>query len=72
MATLSDHDRSNIVAFFSVIIADSISVVLGTLDGVHFPDGIDGDFVVTCDGEETQNDLVDIFIEKPQEINVYG
>ncbi|CAI8946927.1 hypothetical protein D3C76_1215220 [compost metagenome] len=72
MATLSDNDRANIFAFFNVIIADSASVVLGTLDGVHFPDGVDGDFVVTCDGEEIQGDLLDIFIEKAQESNVYG
>ncbi|WP_212627206.1 hypothetical protein [Pseudomonas sp. PP3] len=72
LATLSDHDRANVFDFFKVIIADSTSVVLGALDGVHFPDGIDGDFVVTCDGEEIQGDLLDIFIEKAQESNVYG
>ena len=72
LATLSERDRANIFAFFNVIIADSASVVLGVLDGVHFPDGIDGDFVATCHGEEIQGDLLDIFIEKAQEINVYG
>ncbi|MGF6093139.1 hypothetical protein [Pseudomonas sp. 18173] len=72
LATLSDDDRANVFAFFNVIIADSASVVLGTLDGVHFPDGIDGDFVVTFDGEDIQGDLLDIFIEKAQEENVYG
>jgi 3D (Asp-Asp-Asp) domain-containing protein len=72
LATLSDDDRANVFAFFNVIIADSASVVLGTLDGVHFPDGIDGDLVVTCEGEEIQGDLIDIFIEKTQEENVYG
>ncbi|MNI92986.1 hypothetical protein D3C73_1508660 [compost metagenome] len=59
-------------AFFNVIIADSASVVLGTLDGVHFPDDLDGDFIVSCDGEEIQGDLMDIFIERAQEKNIYG
>lgn len=72
LAALSDDERADVFAFFDVIIADSASVVLGTLDGVHFPDDIDGDFVVAYDGEEIQGDLMDIFIEKAQEKNIYG
>ncbi|MCP1418462.1 hypothetical protein J3D47_002705 [Pseudomonas laurylsulfativorans] len=72
LAALSDNDRADVFAFFNVIIADSASVVLGTLDGVHFPDDLDGDFVVSCDGEEIQGDLMDIFIERAQEKNIYG
>jgi len=72
LAKLSDDERSDVFNFFKVIVADSASVVLGTLDGVHFPDGIKGDFLVTCDGEEIQGDLLDIFIEKAQSENVYG
>lgn len=52
--------------------ADSASVILGTLDGVHFPDDLDGDFIVTCDGDEIQGDLMDLFIEKAQDNNIYG
>lgn len=47
-------------------------MILGTLDGVHFPDDIDGNFIVAYDEEEIQGDLMDIFIEKAQEKNVYG
>jgi hypothetical protein len=72
LAKLNDDDRADVFDFFKVVVADSASVVLGTLDGVHFPDGIDGDFLVTCDGEEIQGDLLDVFIEKAQSENVYG
>jgi hypothetical protein len=72
LATLSDDAKVDMFAFFKVVIADSASVILGALDGVHFPDDIDGDFVVAYDGEEIQGDLMDIFIEKAQEKNIYG
>ncbi|PVZ56497.1 hypothetical protein C9422_18405 [Pseudomonas sp. B1(2018)] len=71
LAKLGDDERSDVFNFFRVIVADSASVVFGTLDGVHFPDGINGDFLVTCDGEEIQGDLLDIFIEKAQSENGY-
>ncbi|WP_339502207.1 hypothetical protein [Pseudomonas silesiensis] len=72
LAALSDEAKADVFAFFKVIIADSASVILGALDGVHFPDDIDGEFVVAYDGEEVQGDLMDIFIEKAQENSVYG
>lgn len=72
LASLSDAQRSQVIEFFKVVIADSASVVLGTLDGVHFPDNFEGDFVVTCNGNEIQGDLMDIFIENAQDGGVYG
>jgi len=41
------------------------------LDGVHFPDDLEGDFVVKLDGEDIQGDLQDIFIEKSQQDGIY-
>lgn len=71
LAKLGESDRSDMINFLKVVSADSASVILGTLDGVHFPDNIDGDFSVTYAGEEIQGDLQDIFIEKAQGENVY-
>ncbi|MGF6110225.1 hypothetical protein [Pseudomonas frederiksbergensis] len=72
LATLNHDSKADLFAFFKVVIADSASVILGTLDGVHFPDDIDGNFVVAYDEEEIQGDLMDIFIEKAQEKKIYG
>ncbi len=72
LAVLSDAQRADVFDFFKIIIADSASVVLGALDGVHFPNDLEGEFGVTCDGEEIQGDFMDIFIEKAQEENIYG
>ncbi|MGS8281966.1 hypothetical protein ACU7AI_28900 [Pseudomonas aeruginosa] len=71
LASLDDTQRYDIISFFKVVIADSASVVLGTLDGVHFPDDLEGDFVVKLDGEDIQGDLQDIFIEKSQQDGIY-
>lgn len=72
LAKLSEPDRANIIDFLKIIIADSASVVLGTLDGVHFPGELEGDFTVLYDGAEIQGDLMDIFIGKAQQENIYG
>jgi len=72
LASLSSDEKADVFAFFKVVMADSASVILGTLDGVHFPDDLDGDFIVTCDGDEIQGDLMDLFIEKAQDNNIYG
>ncbi|HDS1130714.1 TPA: hypothetical protein QDZ99_002362 [Stenotrophomonas maltophilia] len=72
LAFLNDDQKLDVIGFLKVVIADSASVVLGTLDGVHFPDDLEGDFVVSLDGEEIQGDLQDLFIEKAQEDGVYN
>jgi len=72
LSLLGDSQRHDVIDFLKIVIADSASVILGALDGVHYPDNLEGDFVLSFDGEEIQGDLQDIFIEKAQEENVYG
>lgn len=71
LAKLGGNDRADVINFFKIVIADSASVILGTLDGVHFPNDLDGDFLLMYKGDEIQGDLQDIFIEKAQNDNVY-
>ncbi|MFI7859475.1 hypothetical protein ACIF8Z_21205 [Pseudomonas promysalinigenes] len=72
LALLSDDQKHDVINFLKVAIADSASVLLGTLDGVHFPDNLEGDFVVSLDGEDIQGDLQDLFIEKAQDDGIYN
>ncbi|MEE4626546.1 hypothetical protein V2K55_18565 [Pseudomonas alliivorans] len=71
LASLDATERSDVINFMRVVIADSASVILGTLDGVHYPDNLEGDFQLSCDGKNIQGDLMDIFIEKAQDAGVY-
>ncbi len=68
LAKLTDSDKDDILKFIDVAIADSASVILGTLDGSHYPDNIDGDFIVTYKDDEIQGNLQDLFIEKAEDI----
>jgi len=72
LSFLGDSQRQDVIDFLKIVIADSASVILGALDGVHYPDNLEGDFVLSCGGEEIQGDLQDFFIEKAQKENVYG
>ncbi|WDY60296.1 hypothetical protein [Pseudomonas sp. PSKL.D1] len=72
LALLSDDQKMDVVNFLRVVIADTASVLLGTLDGVHFPDNFEGEIQVTFNGEEIQGDLQDMFIERAQEDGVYN
>ncbi|AZG88905.1 hypothetical protein N032_26435 [Pseudomonas syringae pv. pisi str. PP1] len=71
LALLDETERSHVINFFKVVMFDSASVILGTLDGVHFPDDLDGDFLLLCDDKEIQGSLADIFIGKAQDAGVY-
>jgi len=71
LAKLGENERWDVINFFKIVIADSASVILGILDGVHFPDDIQGDFALVYEGNEIQGDLQDIFIEKAQDHDVY-
>lgn len=71
LASLDETERFQVINFLKVVIFDSASVILGTLDGVHFPNNIDGDFLLFCDGKEIQGSLADIFIEKAQDAGIY-
>ncbi|MFP3847631.1 hypothetical protein [Pseudomonas sp. W5-01] len=72
LSRLNEAERADVLGFLKVVIADTASVLLGTLDGVHFPDNISGDFSLSLEGEEIQGDLQDIFIDKVQDLNIYG
>ncbi|MFR0675667.1 hypothetical protein ACLUUI_17975 [Enterobacterales bacterium AW_CKDN230030176-1A_HGKHYDSX7] len=72
MASLSESQKMDIINFMKVVIADSASALLGTLDGVHFPNDLEGDFALTLDGEEIQGDLQSLFIDKAQQEGAYG
>lgn len=67
MVSLGESQKMDIINFLKVVITDSVSVVFGTIDGVHFPGELDGDFVLSVEGEEIQGDLQDIFIGKAQD-----
>lgn len=72
LAKLSDQDKDNVLRFIDVAIADSASVIFGTLDGTHYPENIDGDFIVTYNDDEIQGNLQDIFIEKVEDKGIYN
>jgi len=68
---LDDTKKQDVINFLKIVITDSVSVILGTLDGVHYPDDIEGDFVLSVDGDEIQGDLQDLFFDRAQEDGVY-
>ena len=72
LAKLSDQDKDNVLRFIDVAIANSASVIFGTLDGTHYPENIDGDFIVTYNDDEIQGNLQDIFIEKVEDKGIYN
>lgn len=59
-ATLDTQQRAAIVRFFKVVAIDSVSTVLGTLDGVTGL--LDADIKVICDGEPVSGELQDAFL----------
>ncbi|EOI3557129.1 hypothetical protein ACXFAT_21135 [Cronobacter dublinensis] len=71
LAKLNEKEKGFVFSFIDLVIADSASVIFGTLDGIHFPDGIEDDFIVTYKNEEIQGSLQDIFIEKAEDKGVY-
>ncbi|WEP45550.1 hypothetical protein NNQ27_01045 [Cronobacter dublinensis subsp. infanticibi] len=71
LAKLSEKEKEFVFSFIDMAIADSASVIFGTLDGVYFPDGIKDDFIVTYKNEEIQGSLQDIFIEKAEGKGIY-
>ncbi|KZE19621.1 hypothetical protein [Cronobacter sakazakii] len=71
LAKLTEKEKESVFGFIDMVISDSASVIFGTLDGSHFPDGIEDDFIVTYKNEEIQGSLQDIFIEKAEDKGVY-
>ncbi|GAB7532179.1 hypothetical protein PS3A_45940 [Pseudomonas sp. 3A(2025)] len=71
LALLDEAKRSDVINFLRLVIADTASTILSTLDGVHFPDDWDEDCVLSCAGKEIQGDLADLFIEKGEHDGIY-
>jgi len=68
---LSTADQEKIFNFLKVVIVDTASSVLGTLDGTYFPSNIQGDFTLEYEGDEIQGSLQDELISKAEEMGVY-
>lgn len=62
LASLDDEKKKAVFDFFKVVATDTASLILGTIDGTHFPPGIDSDFILLADEVEIQGDLQDIFL----------
>ncbi|MBW7982459.1 hypothetical protein [Enterobacillus tribolii] len=68
---LSLEEQEKIFNFLKLVIVDTTSTVLGTIDGSHFPPNIDGDFTLEYEGDEIQGSLQDELISKAEEIGIY-
>ncbi|MGG4610818.1 hypothetical protein [Providencia sp. Me31A] len=62
-SSLTDDEKKTIIDLIKIIIADTTSVLLGTIDGTHIPNNIDGDFELFYKNEQIQGDLQDYFLE---------
>lgn len=71
LASLSNEQQRDVLRFLNLAIADSASVIFGMLDGSHFPEGIDGDFVLKYQDDEIQGSLQDLWIEKVEQRGLY-
>ncbi|MDX4947321.1 hypothetical protein [Providencia manganoxydans] len=69
-SNLTDDEKETITNLIKVVIADTASVVLGTIDGTHIPNNIDGDFELFYKNEQIQGDLQDYFLELVETNNV--
>lgn len=65
------EEREKVFNFLRLVIIDTTSTILGTIDGSHFPPNIDGDFTLEYEGEEIQGSLQDELIAKCEAIGVY-
>ncbi|MFT8212365.1 MAG: hypothetical protein ACMZI0_20645 [Symbiopectobacterium sp.] len=72
LSLLSDEDKEVVFDFFRITITDTASIILGTIDGSHFPAGIDNDFKLIYGDEEVKGELQDIFIEKAEGKGIYN
>ena len=68
---LSPEDKQKIFHFLKVVIVDTTSTILGTIDGSHFPPNIDGDFTLDYESDEIQGSLQDALLSKAEEMGVY-
>ncbi|GKX52717.1 hypothetical protein SOASR029_30260 [Budvicia aquatica] len=64
---LSENEKIILLDYFRVITFNSVSTILGLVDGTSFMQGIDEDLKLFYGDEEIQGDLQDLFIGKPQD-----
>lgn len=66
---LSEKEKKTMMNMVKIIISDTASTILGTLDATHMVDNIDKDFQLIYDNEEIQGDLQDLFLALVEENN---
>jgi len=71
LVKLPEEDREKVFGFLRLAAADTASLIFGTIDGSHFPQGIEEDFTLKYGGEEIQGFLQDAWIEIAQDAGVY-
>lgn len=61
----SKEERQFFLKFLKIVEINTLSHVLGILDGTTHADGIDDDFIITTDqdSEKVNGDLQDLFLE---------
>ncbi|SAI69923.1 Uncharacterised protein [Bordetella ansorpii] len=71
LARLCAEDREAVFKFIELAMSDSASVILGTLDGTHFPGDLDGDFAVRYGDHDIHGNLQDLFIAQGESRRIY-
>ncbi|MEZ6959788.1 MULTISPECIES: hypothetical protein [unclassified Aeromonas] len=71
ISKLGDGEREAIFSFLKLVMTDTASVILGTIDGTHFPDGIVDDFKLFYGEDEIQGCLQGYFIAQAENISAY-
>jgi len=66
LSKLSPHERDHVFRVIGIVILDTASAILGTLDGTHFPGPLSRDFIATFDNEVNQGDLLDVLNKNAQ------
>ncbi|MFC0228474.1 hypothetical protein [Serratia aquatilis] len=65
---LDDHEKNSMYDFFRIITSNSVSTILGTIDGTTFLGCLDGEIKLLYDDIEIQGDLQSVFLEKMENI----
>ncbi|PJG57532.1 hypothetical protein [Aeromonas cavernicola] len=71
ISNLGNEERDAIFSFLKLVIADTASVIFGTVDGSHFPNGIIEDFKLMYGTDEIQGCLQDYFIAQAEAAGTY-
>ncbi len=64
LSKLSPHEIDHAFRVADIVIVDTASAILGTLDATHFPAPLAHDFIIKFDDEVIQGDLQDLFNKK--------